>query len=101
MQDELIEKIARRLKCSTCNRRYRPPDFALLDQKENVAVMRITCRHCSKQSVVLAIVQRRRVRSLYSELDPEEWIWYSQMPPVSADDVIDFHRRMQAYDGDF
>ena len=101
MHDELIEKIARRLKCTTCDRRYRTRDFELLDQKENVAVMCVECRFCHKQSVILAVVQRRRVQPLYSELEPQEWSWYNQLPPVSVDDVIEIHRRMQAYEGDF
>jgi hypothetical protein len=100
-KNEIIEKIARRLKCSTCGRRYRPYDFQVMEERENLAVMRLTCRDCRKQSVVLAVVQRRQVRSIWSELEPDEWQRYRDLPPLTRDEVINFHRIMQAYDGDF
>ncbi len=100
-KNEIIEKIARRLKCSTCGRRYRPYDFQVMEERENLAVMRITCRDCRKQSVVLAVVQRRKVRSVVSELEPDEWQRFRNTKPLTRDHVINFHRLMQAYDGDF
>ncbi len=100
-QNELIEKMARRLACSRCGWRYRPNDFTILDEREGASVMQVTCRHCRKQSVVVALVHRRRVKPVYSELDPDEWERFKPYPAVGADDVIAMHRVMSAYDGDF
>jgi hypothetical protein len=100
-KNEMIEKIARQLRCSSCGRRYRREDFRIMGEYENFAVMRIACRECHKQSVVFAIVQQRRVRPVFSDLEPEEWRYYSRQPAVSADDVLRLHREFKAYDGDF
>jgi ribosomal protein S27E len=100
-KNDIIEKIARRLKCSTCGRRYRPYDFQVMEERENLAVMRIVCRDCRKQSVVLAIVQRHKVRSVVSELEPDEWQRFRDLKPVTRDEVIRIHRLMHVYDGDF
>ncbi len=100
-KNEIIEKIARRLKCSNCGRRYQPYDFDVLEERDNLAVMKITCRECRKQSVVLAVVERRKVRPVYSELEPGEWLRFHDQGPLSPDDVINMHREMGQYDGDF
>lgn len=99
-KNEIIEKIARRLKCSTCGRRYRPYDFWVMEQRGNVAVMKIVCRECRKQSVVFAIVQSKKVHPVLSELEPDEWNRYRNLPQVDRDDVVDIHREMQQYTGD-
>ncbi len=100
-KNEIIEKIARRLQCTTCGRRYKAYDFSVIEERENLAVMRLICRECHKQSVVLAVVQRRKVRPVLSELEPDEWRRFSRMVALSSDDVIRMHRDMEAYDGDF
>ena len=100
-KNEIIEKIARRLKCSSCGRRYRPYDFQIVEDRGNVAVMKIVCPECRKQSIVLAIVQRKRVHPVFTELEPDEWSRFRRLPPVDRDDVVDIHREMQMYSGDF
>ncbi len=100
-KNEIIEKISRRLKCVRCGRRYRPYDFQLMEERENFAVLRIVCRDCHKQSLVLALVQHRKLRSVVSELEPDEWQRFRKCKPLTRDEVVSFHRMMQAYDGDF
>jgi hypothetical protein len=100
-KNEMIEKIARRIKCTTCGRRYRPYDFTVLEDRGHLAVMRIVCRECHKQSVVVALVQRHKVRSVFTELEPQEWQRFRSTQPLSRDDVITMHRQMTEYDGDF
>ncbi|MGB8647604.1 MAG: hypothetical protein WCF84_20385 [Anaerolineae bacterium] len=100
-KNEIIDKIARRIQCTACGRRYKAYDFAVVEERANLAVMRLTCRECHKQSIVLAVVQRRQVRPVFSELDPDEWQHFRRLPPLASDDVIRMHREMQAYDGDF
>ncbi len=100
-KNEIIEKIARRLKCSTCGRHYKPYDFHVLEERDHLAVMKIICRNCRKQSVVLAVIQRRRVRPVYSEMEPDEWQRFRNLQPLTYDAVIDMHREMKQYEGDF
>ncbi len=99
-KNEIIEKIARQVKCTACGRRHRPNDFDVLEETETMAVMRITCRECRKESIIMAVVQRRRVRPVYTELDPEEWERFRDAPPLTPDDVINIHRAMKEYVGD-
>jgi ribosomal protein S27E len=100
-KNEIIEKIAKRLKCSTCGRRYRPFDFHIVEDRGNIAVMKIVCPECRKQSIVFAIVHRKRVHPVFTELEPDEWSRFRRLPPVDRDDVVEIHREMQHYDGDF
>ncbi len=99
-KNEIIEKIARRLQCSTCGRRYKAYDFSIIEERENIAVMRLVCRECHKKSVVLAVVQHRKVRPVLSELEPDEWLRFHKLPPLGSDDVILMHRQMAEYNGD-
>jgi hypothetical protein len=100
-KNEIIEKIAKRLRCSNCDRRYRPYDFHIIEDRGNIAVMKIICPECRKQSIVFAIVQRKRVHPVLTELEPEEWSRFRRLPPVNRDDVVNIHREMQLYGGDF
>ncbi len=100
-KNEIIDKIARRLQCTTCGRRYKAYDFSMIEERENLAVMRLICRECHKQSVVLAVVQHRKVRPVLSELEPDEWQRVHALPRLASDDVIRMHREMDAYQGDF
>ncbi len=100
-KNEIIEKIARRIKCTVCGRRYKPYDFTVLEERENMAVIKIICRECRRQSIVLAVVERRKVRSVFTELEPGEWQRFRTLPPIRHDDVITMHRRLEEYSGDF
>ena len=99
-KNEIIEKISRRIKCTTCGRRYKPYDFSILEERDNLAVMRLICRECRKQSVVLAVVERRKVRSVVSELEPAEWQRFRSFGVLTVDDVIAMHRVLLPYEGD-
>ncbi len=98
---ELVEKVAKRLKCIHCRRRYRVQDLAVMNQWRNIAALRLACAMCDRQRVVFAVVKTRIIRVLYSELEPEEWTHFSQSPPVTADRVIEMHEELREYDGDF
>lgn len=100
-KNDIIEKIARRLRCSSCGRRYRPGDFHVIEERGTVAVMKIVCPECRKQSIVFAVVQRKRVHPVFTELEPDEWSRFRRFAPVDRDDVVDFHRQIQNYAGDF
>lgn len=100
-KNDIIEKIARRLRCSSCGRRYRPLDFHIVEERASLAVMKIVCPECRKQSIVFAVVQRKRVHPIFTELEPDEWSRFRRLAPVNPDDVVDIHREMQIYTGDF
>lgn len=100
-KNDLIARIAKKLKCSACGRTYRLCDFHLLEERDAVSVMRLVCCGCRKQSLVLAVVRRRQIHSFFSELAPDEWMYFSRAQPLDVDDVIAIHRQMQVYDGDF
>jgi hypothetical protein len=100
-KNELIEKIAARLRCSSCGRRYRPYDFEILEEREKLSVLRVVCRECHKHSLVLAVIRRQTVQPVFSELEPAEWLEFSNASPISPDAVIEMHRQLQVYEGDF
>ncbi len=101
LRNQIVEKISRRLKCFPCGRRHRPYDFQFLEERENFSVLEIACRACRKRSVVFAVVRQRKLKFFASELEPDEWRRYGKLSPISRDEVIAMHCRMDEYAGDF
>ncbi len=99
MTQALIQVVAR-AKCATCQRRFGASNVQVIGRRENVWAMRVHCRECDTHALVLAVIADA-ARSLYTDLDPDEWTRLNQRPPISEDDVIEFYEFMHAYTGDF
>ena len=98
---ELIERLAQRLKCAVCGRRFRPADFEWVEERDPLTVLAVSCRECRRVRIVLVLVQRRGPRPGYTELEPDEWQRFSRLAPLTGDDVIAMHDALQTYAGDF
>jgi hypothetical protein len=96
----LIRQIAAHVKCSVCGHHFGTTDIQILGHREQVWAMRVNCRECRTQALLLAVVDGKSTRPVYTDLTPEEWERFKDGPAVSADDVISMHQYMQSYEGD-
>lgn len=94
-------EIAARVRCARCGRHLRARDLDVLGQRGQAWALRARCPLCHAQALLLALVDERMARTLYSDLTPEEWARFKDAPPISLDDVIAFHTFIRAYPGDF
>lgn len=93
--------MARRLRCSSCMRRFRPQDISTIESDARQGVFRLRCPMCASQRLVIAVWMRGGIRTYASDLDAQEWRFYRSAPPISTDDVIRISRMLSGYHGDF
>jgi len=97
----LIRQIVARTRCTTCGHHFGPSDVRVIGRRDKTWVMSMQCRECRTQALVLAVVNDGVAQSFYTDLLPDEWERVKARPPNSTNDVIEFYRAMEAYDGDF
>jgi hypothetical protein len=99
-EQALVRQIAARVKCAVCGHRFALSDIQVLGNRAQVWAMRVSCRECRTQALLLAVVNGKSARPVYTDLAPDEWDRFKDRPPVSVDDVIRMHQYMQTYHGD-
>lgn len=97
----LIRQIAARVKCAVCGHHFAMSDIRVLGHREQIWAMRVNCRECRTQALLLAVVDGKTTQPVYTDLSPDEWQRFNDRPPISVDDVIAMHQHIQSYDGDF
>lgn len=98
---DIAAVMARRLRCPSCLRRFRPQDISALESRAHLGVYRLRCPMCNSQRLVIAVWNKNAVRTYTTDLDAEEWMFYRHAPPINADDVLRVHQMFATYDGDF
>lgn len=105
MEDSLsptmLKEIVTRLRCVVCERRFREKDVQIIGRRGKVWAMRVHCPMCHTPALLLAILTEHIAQTVYSDLTPDEWERFQDLPAISTDDVIAFHRFIQSYPGDF
>ena len=97
----LVRQIAARVKCAVCGHHFGLSDIQVLGNRDQVWAMRLNCRECRTKALLLAVIEGKSARPVYTDLAPDEWQRFKDGPAISADDVIVMHQTIQSYDGDF
>ncbi len=95
--ESLIRYLAARLECAVCHHQYEPDDFELLNKEANSLMFFITCHHCYTQGFMVVFIQEQWPE--LEEIDQAEE--ESEREPITADDVLDMHRFLENFEGDF
>lgn len=97
----LMRQIVAHVPCAVCGHHFKMNDIQIVGRREHVWALRIRCRMCHTQALVLAAINEGTAQTIYTDLDPDEWERFKDAPPISTDDVIAIHQYMDSYDGDF
>jgi hypothetical protein len=97
----LIRQIVAHVTCAVCGHHFGMSDIQVIGRREHVWAMRVNCRECRTQALLLAVVNEGAARPIHTDLAPDEWRRFNDSPPISVDDVIAAHQFIQSYDGDF
>lgn len=97
---ELIRQLVASLPCAVCHHSNAPDNVRVVEHRGEVWVMAVKCSHCGTESLVFAMVKEEG-REVITELTPQEWAKFREMPEISADDVLDVHEFLKDFDGDF
>lgn len=84
------------LDCPVCNFKYEPDSVKVVDGRQNVLLVHVTCGNCKTSS--LALVSKNTsgmtavTMGMLTDLDYEEAGWMLEQAPITADEVLDIHQ---------
>ena len=96
----LLKHLLTSIPCAVCEHPYRPADVEIVDHRDEIWIVAVKCSHCGTTGVVFALI-REEGPDRVSDLLPEEWARFRQMPQISADELLDVHEFLKDFDGDF
>jgi hypothetical protein len=99
-------------RCRVCHRAYSDEDVSIVSRKPDMWMMVVECDDCHAKNFVAAVLNEGdptqaelALRRLSGESDAIEVEAEPETPvssePVTAADVIDMHRFLETFDGDF
>ena len=97
----MMRQIVARTRCSVCGHSFSMNDIRVIGRRDNAWAMSVTCRECRTQALLLAVVAGGEAHHVRTDLVPTEWERFKSSEPVSTNDVIEFYRHLDSYDGDF
>jgi hypothetical protein len=87
--------------CSVCKQQYALEDARIIERQGELWVLSICCSHCKTQALVAAVVDGEGAE--VDTFDQSEVRDYTKKAddPANVDDVLDMHRFLETFDGDF
>lgn len=101
MKERFLREIMKMVKCVACGRRYSPGSVSVLGRHHELWFLSVSCSHCHNQGLVAALIRERKVEAVSTDLTEEDLVRLREGSPVVADDVLDMHRFLTDFDGDF
>jgi len=96
---EILQKLISHIKCVRCHEYYTADDIVLLREEEESLIIGIRCSHCQLGGIALVTIDRDQTLSEISDFSTEEEeAKFSELPPISTDEVIDFYEFLQNED---
>jgi hypothetical protein len=97
----LIKHLITNIRCAVCSQRYEPKDVQILGHQDDLWIMGVTCAHCHTQGMIFAVVREGQPPEVITEMTPEELARIQKLSPIDVDDVLDMHRLLRDFNGDF
>ena len=87
-------------KCTECGYEYEQSSIEVVSKRGDIWLLTIACGKCHTHGLVAAIIAGQSVEAV-SDLTESEKVKFHQGPSVGEDDVLDIHRFLQGFEGDF
>jgi hypothetical protein len=98
---QFVRQLIANIRCVACSQKYTESDVFIMGQQDDVWMLMVSCSHCKTQGMILAMVKEEEEPQLITDLTPEELAKIEDMPGIDMDDVLDVHRLLRDFDGDF
>lgn len=99
-ESPLIQYLVATVGCAVCGESYTAEDIDILDHRGDAWIIMLACPHCGTRGLVLAMVTDRERPEVVGELEEAELKSLAELPPISGDDVLDWHEFLRNYEGD-
>jgi transcription elongation factor Elf1 len=101
MDANLIKRLIATIKCGKCGQNYHVDHVKIIEQNEDIWFLRVYCPSCDTRSTVAAIIKQEKSPEFVTGLTETEVAKFKSADTVAANDVLDMHRFLDGFDGDF
>lgn len=95
-----IKYLITNIKCPVCQGHYEPENIHIIDHRDELWVMAVTCGQCHTRGLIFAVIRETEEAESVTDLTSEEWIKFREMSQIDIDDVLDMHEFLRDFDGD-
>ncbi len=100
-------------RCSVCHHSFVPDDIHVISRKSDMWMMVVECSECQGRNFVAAVLndgdpgeaqlalRRLSENAISRKPEAQNADPAPDVPPITADDVLDMHEFLSAFDGDF
>ncbi len=101
MEESLIKKLIASIKCGACGQYYKEDCIDIIEHKEGLWFLKVSCSSCHAKSLVAAIIREDKKAEVITDLTEAELDKFRDVERVRVDDVLDMHNFLKDFDGDF
>lgn len=101
MKERLIKKLMTSIKCDSCGQYYEMSNIDVLGNNDDLWFLKALCSSCHTQCLVAAVIRESRVSEVITDLTETELDGFLNMGVVDVDDVLNMHKFLKDFDGDF
>ena len=101
MEDNLIKRLITTIKCGTCGLNYHENHIEIIEHDEDIWFLKVFCPSCRVKSLVAAVIKKETRPETTTDLAGAEISKLQCLEAVGGDDVLDMHRFLRDFDGDF
>ncbi len=101
MDEGLIKRLIANIKCGICGQLYEGGNVRILGHRDDLWFLSVFCSACRSQGLVAAVIKEGQLPQLITDLTEAEQAKFRELEPVDADDLLDLHKFLREFDGDF
>ena len=101
MEDNLIKRLITTIKCGTCGLNYQESHIEIIEHDEDIWFLKVFCPSCQVKSLVAAVIRKETRSETTTDLAGAEITRFQYLDVVGGDDVLDMHRFLGDFNGDF
>lgn len=100
---ELIKNIQAMMRCPSCGANYESDHIHFLGQLDMAALIQLDCQSCGLPVMATIVVSDKGAQppKVLSDMSKEDLQARGAKEPVNADHVVDVHKSLKTFDGDF
>ncbi len=101
MEESLIKRLIATIKCGTCGRNYEEENVEVIEHANELWFLRVYCSFCNVKCLVAAIIRKDERPEVITDLTEAELGRFKNSEEVREDDLLDMHKFLKVFDGDF
>ena len=89
------------IKCESCGQNYEMGNIDVLGNSDDLWFLKVLCSSCHTQSLVAAVIKESHTPKVITDLTETELEKFPDAGVVDADDVLNMHKFLRDFKGDF